>query len=176
MFVEFSERVLDLIQNLWPKLPGLVLTLVIGFLLIKVGLLVLRRTLKIFRFSKAIRDLITSLASIVLWIMVIAEIARQAGLSSLAITISSSIFALGFAVANGASAMAADIISGLSLAKDKDFECGYKIKVGDIEGIVTKIDVRKVRIKDDKGNVNVIPNSKIDNSTGWSVIDRNIKS
>jgi small-conductance mechanosensitive channel len=176
MFIEFSERVLRLIENLWPKLPGLLLTLAIGFLLIKFGLFLVNRVLRIFRFSKAVQGLALSLASIVLWVMLIAEIARQAGLSNLAITISSSVFALGFAIANGASAMAADIIAGLSLAKDKDFECGYRIRVGDIEGIVTKIDVRKVRIKDDKGNINVIPNSKIDSTTGWSVLDRNPKA
>jgi small-conductance mechanosensitive channel len=175
MFVELSERIFQLIENVGPKLPGLILTLAIGYLAIKIGLFIMGRALKLVRLSKAVRELAISLASIVLWVMVIAEIARQAGLSSLAITISSSIFALGLAIANGASAMASDIIAGLSLARDKDFECGFRIKVGDVEGIVEKIDVRKVRIKDDKGRITVIPNSKIDNTIGWSVIDREHK-
>ncbi len=176
MIVDFSEKILRLIENLVPKLPGLILTLAIGFLAIKAALFLLSRTLRIFRLSKSLRDLVSSLASIVFWVMLIAEMARQAGLANLAITISSSVFALGFAIANGASAMAADIIAGLSLARDKDFECGYKIKVGDIEGVVEKIDVRKIRIKDDKGSIHIIPNSKVDNINGWSVLDRNPKS
>jgi small-conductance mechanosensitive channel len=175
MLVDFSDRIFRLVENIWPKLPGLFLTFAIGYLVIRLVLLIVARTLKLIRLSKAIRSLIVSLTSIVLWVMVIAELARQAGLSNLAITISSSVFALGFAIANGASAMAADIIAGLSLAKDKDFECGYRIKIGDIEGVVEKIDVRKIRIRDDEGRINIIPNSKVDNTTGWSVIDREPK-
>lgn len=176
MFIDFSERIISLIENLWPKLPAFFLTLAVGYLFIKVGLFIFERLLKAFRFNKSIQGLILSLVDIVLWVMLVAEIARQVGLSNLAITISSSIFALGFAIANGASAMAADIIAGLNLARDKDFECGYRIKVGDIEGIVKKIDIRKVRIEGEGGKIHVLPNSKIDNANGWTVIDRGDKS
>lgn len=176
MFVDFAEKILKLIENLGPKLPGLFLTVVIGYLVIKIGLYLFGRLLRVFRISKSVRDLLASLLDVVLWIMLIAELARQAGLSSLAITISSSVFALGFAIANGASAMASDIIAGLNLARDKDFEVGYKIKTGDIEGVVKKIDIRKVRITGDDGRIHVLPNSKVDNAIGWTVIDREPKS
>lgn len=174
--MDFSEKIFGLFENVWPKLPGLFLILVIGFLVIKIGLFLFARILKAFRLNRSVQSLVVSLVDIMLWVMLVAELARQAGLSSLAITISSSVFALGFAIANGASAMAADIIAGLNLARDKDFEIGYKIKVGDIEGVVKKIDIRKVRIEGADGKTHILPNSKVDNAIGWTVIDRNQKS
>lgn len=125
-----------------------------------------------FRLNHAMRELLTSLASVFLWVLFAAEIATLLGLSNLAIAISGSAVAFGFAIASGASALASDVIAGLSLAKDRDFEVGFRIKVGDVEGIIQGIDVRKVRILSDNGLINVVPNSKIDNANGWTVIER----
>jgi small-conductance mechanosensitive channel len=79
--------------------------------------------------------------------------------------------ALGFALANGASSLTADIISGLFLSRDRDFECGYRIKVGDIEGTIERVDTRKIRIKSDDGRTHVFPSSKVD-TMGWTVVEK----
>jgi len=77
-------------------------------------------------------------------------------------------------LATGASGMASDIISGVFLARDHDFDLGYKIKVGGIEGIVQQIDIRKIRIVDDLGNTHIFPNTKLDKD-GWQVISREVE-
>jgi len=109
-----------------------------------------------------------------MWVILFAEIARELGLGSLAITISGSLAVLAIALASGASGLAADIISGIFLAKDSDFEIGYKIKVGSIEGIVTGVDIRKIRIIDDEGSIYILPNAKLDKE-GWQVISRDVE-
>lgn len=167
-----AERIANLFVNLIPKLPGILIGLFFGYLMIRLLTYLLGRALKVVRLNKALRDIIVSLASVIMWILLASEILRQAGLNNLALTISGSIVALGFALANGTQALTGDIIAGLFLAKDKDFECGYRVKIGDIEGVVDKIDIRKVRVKTDDGKIHVVPNSKVDNMLGWTIISR----
>jgi len=168
----FIDRLGDLFINLLPKLPGLIIGLIAGYLLIRLLTFLLRRVLKVVRLNKALIDITVSLGNVLLWILLLSELLRQAGLNNLALTISGSLVALGFALANGTQALTGDIIAGLFLARDKDFECGYRVKIGDIEGVVDKIDIRKVRIKSDDGKVHVLPNSKVDNANGWTIISR----
>ena len=167
----FLDKFYQLFLNLGPKLPGVIAALVLGYIFIRILIAVLRRVLRIGKAHKALIEIITSLANILLWILLLSEVTRQLGLSSLALTISGSVVALGFAMANGLSALTADIISGLFLSKDQDFEVGYRIKSGDIEGVVEKIDMRKIRIRDDAGKLFILPSSKVD-SLGWVVLEK----
>lgn len=167
-----TDRFATLFTDFGPKIPGVIVGVLVGYLLIKFTTFSLRRVLKFMKLNKSLLDFITSLTSVILWVILTAEISRQLGLTGLALTISGSIVALGFALANGASILTSDIIAGLFLAKDKDFECGFRVKVGDIEGTVEKIDIRKIRIKNDKGNIIVLPSSKVD-SLGWTVLSKN---
>jgi small conductance mechanosensitive channel len=175
MFNTWSDKFYNIITDLLPKLPNVLIAIAVGYLVIKFLLFLLSRLLKIFKISAALSELLISLGGIVLWVMLSAELLRELGLSGLALTVSGSVIAFGFAIANSLSAMASDVIAGLSLAKDKDFERGYRIKVADLEGIIEKIDVRKVRLRSDDGKVHIIPNSKIDNANGWTIIDREKK-
>lgn len=165
------DKFFQLFQNLGPKLPSVIATLVIGYILIRIIMAVLRRVLRLSKTHKALIEIVSSLANILLWILLLSEVTRQLGLATLALTISGSVVALGFAMANGLSALTADIISGVFLSKDQDFEVGYRIKSGDIEGVVEKIDMRKIRIRDDSGKLFILPSSKVD-SLGWVVLEK----
>lgn len=155
--------------NFGPLVPKMLVGLIVGALLIKIGLLVLSKILKIGRIPRSLIDIVVSLGAVILWIMLLSELAKTIGLSSVALTISGSLVVLGFALANGATALTSDIISAFFIAKDRDFNVGNRIKTGDAEGIVEKIDVRKVRIIDDEGRKYIIPNANLDKN-GWILI------
>jgi len=167
----FLDKFYQLFQNLGSKLPSVIATLVIGYILIRIIMVVLRRVLRLSKTHKALIEIVSSLSNILLWILLLSEVTRQLGLATLALTISGSVVALGFAMANGLSALTADIISGVFLSKDQDFEVGYRIKSGEIEGVVEKIDMRKIRIRDDAGKLFILPSSKVD-SLGWVVLEK----
>lgn len=167
IFSQFDQSFL----NFGPRIPGLIFYLVLGWLVIKVVVSILRNSLRIARVPKALSNIVVSLCVAILWIILLSELARQAGLSSLAVKISGSLLVLGLAVANGAAGIAGDILSGLFLARDKDFEVGYRIKSGEIEGVIKKIDIRKTRIEDKGGKLFIVPNSKID-AVGWQVLQK----
>ena len=170
MFRDILVAFYEPIKDLAPKLPNIVLTVVVGYFVIKVIGYLTKRALKVVRVPKTFVGIIVSLLVVTLWVILASEIADSAGLSKLALTISGSLVALAFTLANGATLLTSDLISGLFLAKDKDFDCGARVKIGDIEGTVKKLDIRKVRIEDDEGNIYVIPNAKLDSRDGWKVI------
>ncbi|MCX6812066.1 MAG: mechanosensitive ion channel [Candidatus Berkelbacteria bacterium] len=159
------------IANFLPRIPALILTFVVGWLIIKLLLAILARGLKYSKMPKALISVIVSLSSIVVWVILFAEIAREAGLGSLAVTISSSLAILALALATGASGVTSDILAGIFLARDRDFSLGYKIKVGDVEGTVNQVDIRKIRLVDEKGISYIFPNTKLDKD-GWQLISR----
>lgn len=169
-----GERFYQLFSNFGPKIPGVIIAIVIGYLAIQILMFFLKRVLRVIKFNRSLCDFIVSLISIVMWVLLLSEIARQLGLSSLALTISGSIVAAGFALASGASSLTSDIIAGLFFAKDRDFEVGFRVKVGEIEGTIEKIDIRKIRIRNEKGHLFVLPSSKVD-TTGWEVIETDKK-
>lgn len=155
-----------------PKIPSLIFSFLVGYLVIRLLSDFVRQTLTIAKVPKTLSDILISLLAVILWFILVSELTRQIGLSSLSAKISGSLILLGFAIANGVSALAGDITSGAFLAKDKDFECGTRIKAGEVEGEIEKIDMRKTRIRDKDGNLHIIPNSKVDN-LGWQVFKQN---
>ena len=167
---EFWQPVADFI----PKIPAVILTLIVGYLIIQLLIFVLNRALRLSRLPRALIGVIASLSLIIMWVILFAEIARQLGMGSLAVTISGSLAVLALALATGAAGLASDVISGVFLARDPDFEIGYKIKIGDVEGIVQGVDIRKIRVVDEQGNIHIFPNNKLDKD-GWEVISREVE-
>jgi small-conductance mechanosensitive channel len=96
---------------------------------------------------------------------------QQIGLPQVALALSSTVAIAGLAIATGSSVFIQDLVSGLFLAQDPDFNVGDRIKVLDLEGTVERMDARKIRMRDDKGLLHVLPNSTFDKSS-WSVIQR----
>lgn len=162
------------VKNFLPKIPVLVLVILIGYLIIQVIYWVLNRALKLSRIPRALVGVIASLSLIVMWVILFAEVARQLGMGSLAVTISGSLAVLALALASGASGLAGDVIAGVFLARDSDFEIGFRIRVGNVEGIIQKIDIRKIRLVDDKGDIHIFPNTKLDKE-GWVIISQNVE-
>jgi small-conductance mechanosensitive channel len=58
--------------------------------------------------------------------------------------------------------MIADVVSGIRLIKDEDFQPGDKISAADTEGTVVDIDLRKTRVDLESGDRAVISNKDIE--------------
>ncbi|MCX6810722.1 MAG: mechanosensitive ion channel [Candidatus Berkelbacteria bacterium] len=172
--LSIPDRFWQPIASFGPKIPGIIISLIVGYFIIQIITWVLNRTLRFSRMPRALLSVIMSLALIIMWVVLFAEIARQLGLGSLAVTISGSLAVLALALASGASGLATDIISGVFLARDPDFEIGYKIKIGDVVGIIHSVDIRKIRVVDEAGIVYVFPNAKLDKD-GWQVVSREVE-
>ncbi len=170
MYEGFARLASDIVGFL-PRLPEVAFSFLIGYLVLSIILTLFSHALSASHVHKALITILRSLLSVVLWVILTAHILRGLGLSQIAVTISGSLLVIGLAIANGAQSTVADIISGLFLAKDPDFDIGYLVKSGETEGIIESIDIRKTRIRTRDGILHVVPNSLIDKER-WQVLSR----
>lgn len=156
------------IQTLATRLPNALLVLVIGFLVIQFILMIMRLALEAGRVTRAMREILLSVAATLLWIGVIALVFQSLGLNQIAIALSGSVAIIALGVATGANKLVADIFAGLFLARNRNFKIGQQVKIGDVEGKIHSLDSRKVRILGKSGHLYVIPNAKFDDEI-WQV-------
>jgi small conductance mechanosensitive channel len=159
------------ILDYFPKILGALFTLVIGIFLIRILTKSTYRILNSLRISPGMVSLGISGVTILAWIILISAIFQVLGLSQIALAVSGSLALVALAVANAASGTTADIIAGLFLVTDDDFEIGYKVKAAGVEGVIQRIDIRKTRIMDSEGKLHVIPNKAVEGAE-WVVISR----
>lgn len=176
--MEIFNLFLEPIKLIVPKLPGAILNLIIGYILIRVINFIVKKLIRFLKFPK-LRGIILSGINLFLWVLLITFIASSMGFGKLALAISSSAIVLVFFLNTGAAALISDIVSGLFLIQDPDFGVGMRVSIGSgdakVEGIIKDIDMRKVRILDDKGNLHVFPNSNIEKNE-WVLLEKDRKS
>lgn len=174
--MEVVNVILGPVGQIVPKLPPALFSLLIGMLLIKVVIFFLRHSLKVLKFPTDLRGLIISLSKVGLWILLVIYLASILGLDKLALAISGSALVLVFFLNNSAATLIGDLVAGFFLIGDPDFEVGMRVVAneGKTEGVITSIDMRKVRVIDDSGNLHILPNSIIEKGE-WTVLERKEK-
>lgn len=75
---------------------------------------------------------------------------------------------VGVAVGFGSQRLVEDIISGFIILIDDQIRVGDVVKIGDKSGLVEKIDLKMVVLRDVEGNVHFIRNGKIDSITNMT--------
>lgn len=163
------EPVTQWVGGTAPSVPKAILLFIIGFIAIRVLSRVLTHALGLAKLPKGMIKVSVKLLDLVLWILLSIALLQLAGLSNVALAMSGAFAVLALAFSQGFSATVGDTISGLNLARDKHFRIGDKVRVGPIEqkieGVIIDMDTRKSRLKDDKGNIYVVPNSLIDRNS-----------
>ncbi len=167
----FGDRIVEIFGHAWERLPQLLLTFILGYFLMKVVLMVVGGLIRVSHAKRALKDILMSIFSMALWLLLIAAMLQQVGLTQIAFALSGFVAIAGLAVTAGASALFQDLISGVFLAQDPDFNVGDELKVGEVEGIIEKMDARKIRLRDKKGLLHVLPNSMLDKAS-WVVLNK----
>jgi moderate conductance mechanosensitive channel len=68
---------------------------------------------------------------------------------------------IGFAVAFGAQNTIRDVISGINLLLEPGFKIGRTVRIGDHTGELRKITLKNVYLKNNKGDMIIIPNGEV---------------
>ena len=157
-------------------LPSVVVGLLVGWIAIRVIIFFLLRAMRLTKVPKDIRGLVITVARLALWVTLVIVISQAVGLSSLAVAITGSAAIVAFFLSASIGPLLSNIFSGLFLVGDPDIKAGMKIITNDgkTTGVIKGIDMRKVRIEDDKGLLHIVPNSAVEN-TEWIILDRKIK-
>lgn len=167
----FTDHIFEIAVRAWDKLPQLLLTLLVGYLLIKFLKSVVHGVIRVSRANAAMKGILMNVIDVALWIFLLAALLQQVGLTQVAFALSSTVAIAGVAISVGSSAFIQDLVSGVFLAQDPDFNPGDEISVNDVVGVVERMDARKIRLRDKKGQLHVFPNSTFDRSA-WIVINR----
>lgn len=150
------------VMHVLPRLPNAILAFMVGYLILIILKQVIKGAFKVVRPTKAVKQMVLAIVNVILWVILLASVFQSLGLPQVALALSGSVAIFGILLASGANFLVSDILSGLFLAKDPDFQIGEKIKSTDFEGIVEHIDLRKVRVRNKDGNLHIIPNSLLD--------------
>jgi small conductance mechanosensitive channel len=74
----------------------------------------------------------------------------------------------GLALGFGAQSLVKDFLSGFFILIENQFRVGDVIKIGEFSGVVERISLRTVVLRDLEGNVHVIPNGEVKAVTNMS--------
>lgn len=170
----FTDQLFSIANVAWQRLPQLLLTLVVGFIIIKIVKLIIHGAIQVTKTNAAMKSILISVIDVALWLFLAAALLQQVGLPQIALALSGSTVILGLAISTGSAAFVQDLVSGIFLAQDPDFNVGDRLRVEDVEGVIERMDARKIRLRDDKGLLHIFPNSKLD-TVAWTVIQKKLR-
>lgn len=170
---QYTDPIITLVNQILPKIPGLLFTLIIGILIIRLLVRLTRLLLAFTSMQQGLKGIITSVVEIVLWVLLSISTLQQLGFSGMITFFSSSALAIGILLAAGGSTLLADIVAGVFLAQDNDFGVGDEVTAGENQtrGIVESMDARRTRIRDEAGVLHVLPNSVVERKE-WTLIHK----
>lgn len=172
-----SQRVVgpitDVLNQILPNIPAAIFVLCIGILAIRILSHLIGFGLRHTKMPRPLAEITVKLIDIALWIFLGIACLQFLGLNNVALAVSGSFAFVILGISQGGAATVGDIISGVALARDRDFSLGDHIKIieKNIEGIVEQMDLRRTRIRSMEGKRYILPNSVIDKS-GWILVAR----
>lgn len=156
------------VNNLLPQLPNAAATLLIGLLVVRILSWIASWLLGFIRMPKGLRAIVVSMIDVLLFVFLVIVTLQSLGLGNLAFAFSAAVAALGLALGNGSVAIVQDVLAGIFLAKDHDFSVGDVVRVAEepgqdgVQGVVEAMDMRRTRVRDEKGYLHIFPNSYIE--------------
>ncbi|PSQ58028.1 hypothetical protein BRD18_06875 [Halobacteriales archaeon SW_7_71_33] len=163
----FADSVLGAV----PKILSGVLFLVLAAVLVKAVMWVVRRLLR--RVvddddADVYRQFVATVVAVFLWFGVGLAFLSVVGLNEIAAALGTASGFLALGVSYALSEMIADVVAGIYLLRDPDFNPDDTVTVGDTTGTVERIELRKTRI-DVEGDTVVRANGEIEQR--WTHID-----
>lgn len=150
------------INTLYQKIPALINTvqiITVAYLLNLCFRFLLRRLLSRSNRGKTITTLVTSFFKYLIAIVAVLMILAAWGADPRALLASAGI--LGLVIGLGAQSLIADILAGVFIVFEGEFQVGDIIVIDGWRGTVSEIGIRTTKIMDAGGNIKIINNSQI---------------
>lgn len=128
----------------------------------------IRRSLRKKYREPVIADFITTVVSGLIWFGIGLLTVSMFGFEDIAASLGTATGFIALGVSFALKDMIADVVSGVRLLKDEDFNPGDQIKAAGTEGKVVEIDLRKTRIDLENGDRSVLANRDVEKS--WTKI------
>jgi small-conductance mechanosensitive channel len=140
-----ADPIIVWLDNVLPRVPLTVLGVLVGILIVRVLIRLTRYFLKLTALPKGLRQITASTIETVLWLFLTIQVLTWLGFGGIIVFFSSSALAIGILLAAGGSTLLADLVAGIFLARDTDFNVGDEVRAGEnfVEGVIESMDVRR---------------------------------
>lgn len=167
----FLSQVNQIADHAGDRLPQLAVTLVVGLVIVELAIFVFGSVLRLSRLPEGLKRILFSLARFFLWVILFLVVLQTLGLNNVLVAVTGSSVIAAVFLSSGVAPLVTDVLAGLSLASDPNFQPGAVVRAGDQKtvGAIETLDLRKTRIRDDRGVLHVIPNALIDKNE-WVVL------
>jgi len=157
------NRFVDRVLGILPELVGGLVFLLVAALGIRVVRWLLRRVLRRARYgdSPVYRQFVVTVVTVFLWFGAALAFLSIVGLDGIAVSLGTATGFVALGVSYALSGMIADVVAGVYLLRDPDFDPGDLVTVGDMTAEVRSIELRKTRFEED-GDVVVVANADIE--------------
>lgn len=171
--MNLTDHLKQILDTALERLPEAGLTLLVGLVVVELLLFTLSKLLQLSRMRDGLRRIIKSLLRTFLFIVLFVAVLQSLGLNNVFVALGGSSVILALFLSSGIAPLVTDVIAGLFLGGDREFQPGATVKAGDkgAEGTVVHMDIRKTYIKDRTGKVHVIPNSLIEKNE-WVILKK----
>ncbi len=149
-----------------PTLIQSVIYVVIIYAVCKLIRILLRRQMAKSNRTKTIVTLVDGLVKYACAIAIVIFILQALGVNATAIFASVGILTL--VIGLGCQSLIADVVAGMFIVFEDEYDVGEIITVGDFRGTVTEIGIRTTKILDLAGNIKIVNNSDISNVINMS--------
>jgi small-conductance mechanosensitive channel len=109
---------------------------------------------------KTLDSVVSNLASFIIGITAIMIVLSEVGVDIAPLLTGAGILGLGIGFAS--QSLVKDYISGFFILFENQFNVGDRLEVAGKKGTVKELSLRTTTLKDEEGNLHLIPNSKID--------------
>jgi small-conductance mechanosensitive channel len=99
---------------------------------------------------------------IFLWFGAALTVLKIVGFGEIAASLGTAVGFIALGISYALSEMIEDTVAGVYLLRDPDFEVGDRIVVGETEGAVATIELRKSRFRLDNGDIVVLANRDVE--------------
>ena len=158
------------------NLLGKIILAIFIYVLMKIALLLISKALRRFsshKFPKVpeskkitVFSALNSFIKFIIYFIAITFILDLFGINTSSIIATAGIG--GIAIALGAQTLVKDILSGLFILLEDQFNIGDYLTIGSVTVTVEEISLRKIKVRDDDGSITLIPNSLVQQVTNYS--------
>lgn len=159
---EALETFLEQTAQALPNIIAGIIFLVLAYIGIKIFQMGLKSALTHRIDDKSIIALISTIISFVLWYLVALVVMNIVGLGEIAASLGTATGFIALGIAYALSDMLADTVAGYYLIRDADFTIGDRVQIGDTEGEVIEVGLRKSRLRLEDGTTAVLANSEVE--------------
>lgn len=157
--------------NIGEKLLSCIVSIIIGWILIKVSKKVFSKTLKVSpRISEQKRKTLTTIAEsifkYIVYFFVFCHILTSAGINVTSLIAVAGVGSI--AIAFGAQSIIQDLLTGIFIILEDQFVIGDYINIDGLSGTVEYISIRTTRLRSADGNLHIVPNGQIKAVTNMS--------